>query len=216
MAKTYSVAAKRRAKKAMPVLAEVKRRQPNGQARQRADAPDDPRKVALTARCVQMGIKPTKENRANARTAMLTHPLGMVLSSQAKTKDQIQEATALWATFHGYCSAERAWRTRYLGNTGDPQGANIGMMPEPMQADTSHTVDLRSPEEKDSDTIAARSRWLAHLAKLTWQQAAIIAAAERDPTGTSICKPLWSGGPTAAGLFAADALKALHIVVKGG
>ena len=53
--------------------------------------------------------------------------------------------------------ASRAnYRARIIGQTGNPQSSAIAYVSEPMQTDTGHTIDTRTPEERD---IAASRSW---------------------------------------------------------
>lgn len=61
-------------------------------------------------------------------------------------------------TWHRLCAAQHNYHTRILGVTGNPQGSAIAMLPEPIQTDTGHTIDIRSAEEKDA---GAKRAWAA-------------------------------------------------------
>lgn len=199
--KAYSKAAKRRAKKALPKLAPIEKPQQHRVAGKFA-RDDDPRKTALTARQRRMGGKGSLDD---ANAPMLTSELGCIIASKLKR----DEAAQLWSLWQQYSMAERTYRIRYIGTTGDPQGAAIQMVPEPMQSDQSASVDMRSQDERDRDAVNNWMRWQGHLGCLTAHQASALRQAERGNG-----KLLWDEGiATNAGLYTFDALLALADVV---
>lgn len=99
------------------------------------------------------------------------------------------DAAALWAVWQAYCMAERTYRMRILGQTGEPQNSAIPMLPERMEADTGHTIDTRDSAERDRDAVSAWQRWQGVLGCLPHTI--------RDALTTT--RTLWRDGPTRAG-----------------
>lgn len=97
------------------------------------------------------------------------------------------DAAALWAVWQAYCMAERTYRMRILGQTGEPQNSAIPMLPERMEADTGHTIDTRDSAERDRDAVSAWMRW----------QGVLGCIASRADLLTT--RTLWRDGPTRAG-----------------
>ncbi|MGB1216029.1 MAG: hypothetical protein ACPG4X_21890 [Pikeienuella sp.] len=120
-------------------------------------------------------------------------------------------ASRLWDTWQAYCGAERTYRMLKIGATGDPQGAAIQMVPEPMQTDQSLRVDMRDEEQRLRDAVSNYMRWQGFLGMLLVRgRAGALRQAERG-----IGKPLWQeGSPTQAGLFAVQALNELAEVSR--
>jgi hypothetical protein len=67
-------------------------------------------------------------------------------------------------------AAHRAFRTRIIGKTGDPQGATIAMLPEKIDIDPSLRVDLRTSEEKDDAAARGWASWQASIRALPTPQ----------------------------------------------
>lgn len=211
MTTKYTKGAKRRAKKARKALeghelAETPKRQPNGQKRQRADAPNDPQKTALQARVRQFGGKDTKTGRKALSDEFCGSQIGLVMKATCGDA----ECQRLWQTFRAWCAAEDQYRRRYLGQCEHAKGAAIAMVPDRLETDTSHSVDLRDPEQRDRDAVQTWMRWQGNLGKLSRQHMAALHDARLERV------VLWRDcEPTARGLVALDALKALHKIVGG-
>jgi len=213
-----SKAKKPRKKGSLPELAGIPKRQPNGQARARADAPNDPRKTALQARVRHFGGKDTREGRLSLSGQNCGEQIGLVMQHSAKEA----ERTKLWQTFQAWSSAETSYRSRYLGASEHAKGASIAMVPDRVESDTSHSVDLRDPEQKDRDAVAGWMRWKGYLGHLQSAEVVVLHQARRgeamlwesahadDKTGEVV-----RGRPTLRGLFALASLRKLHAVVEG-
>ena len=120
---------------------------PIGQGQRKA--PEDARKTALQARVRVFGIGGAEPMKA-AVSPLCGSGVGHCIIALAKD----QAATAdIW---HRLCAAQHNYRTRILGLSGNPQGSAIAMQPDAMQADTGHTIDIRSAEEKDE---GAKRQW---------------------------------------------------------
>ena len=116
---------------------------------------EDPRKVALTARIRVRGAKDLED----AKDPLWETDLGACIMAIIPSADRKSVAQALYSM----AASRRTFTTRILGQTGDPKGSALAMVPDPMETDQGHTIDIRSPEERD---IAARRNWAAWDAKI--------------------------------------------------
>lgn len=211
MATNYTKGAKRKAKKAQRKtmdglgLAEIPKRQPNGQRRDRSDAPNDPKKTVLQARVRHFGGEDTAKGRSALSDDFCGSQIGLVMKATCSDA----ECKRLWQTFRSWCAAEDQYRRRYIGQSEHPKGAAIAMVPDRMETDTSHTVDLRDPEQRDRDAISGWMRWQGYLGHLSREHHRAIVDARLERV------ELWSEQkPTRRGLLALEALRALHVVVE--
>jgi hypothetical protein len=133
--------------------AEQVQRQPDGRVK-----PEDPRKTALTARAKRAGIPDWKD----AARQILATDMGLCINALA-TKEELPDLTETWAAIS---AAWRNHRLLVIGQTGDPQGASIGMVPDKMETDPSLRVDLRTTEERVASAKASKAKWDAKLAAL--------------------------------------------------
>lgn len=186
-------------------LAEIPKRQPNGQARDRAEMPTDPRKTGLEARCRLMGVDATSANMKALTGQHMATPIGQVMERLC-ADDEIQR---LWSTWQGFCAAERTYRVRYLGQTGAPKGAAIAMVPDRIETDQSHSVDLRDSDERDRDAVSAWMQWRGWLMHLSADDQRRIHDAETGAGGA-----LWAdAGPTGLGIVTLQSLRRFRSVV---
>ena len=197
---------KRKQASGLPELAATPKRQPNGQRRNRADNPTDPRKTALQARCRQFGSKDTKQGRLAMSGQHSGSQIGMVM--QASLPDK--KIGPLWQTFQAWCTAEATYRRRYLGQSEHASAPAMAMTPEPMETDTSHSVDLRDADQKDRDAVNNWMRWQGYLGHLSSADQTALHDARLERVA------LWQDQKaTARGLASLAALGKLHIVVSG-
>ena len=196
---------KPRAMAELAELAPTPKRQPNGQHRTRRDAPRDPRRVALGARCLMFGVPDTKTNRDALSGQHSGSQLGWVMQAICPM-DQIPR---LWGVWQGFQSAERTYRLRYIGQTGTPQGAAIAMVPDRMETDQSMSVDLRDADQRDREAVSNYMRWRGYIGHLTAPEQGHLHRLF-DGCGAAI----WADGPTRVGLATLDALKRLADVVE--
>ena len=91
----------------------------------------------------------------DAARALLGTDMGLCINSLASA-DELPALTEAWAAVS---ASFRNYRLLVIGQTGDPQGAAIGMLPEPVQTDPSLRVDIRTPEEKVAAAKASRKAW---------------------------------------------------------
>ena len=191
-------------------LAAIPKRQPNGQKRQRADSPQDPQKTALGARCRMFGVADTMQNRYALSSQHSGCDLGRVMESACEP----DEVKRLWSTWQGFCAACRTYRIRILGMTVTAKGVALAMMPEPMETDQSHSVDLRDPETRDRDATNAWIAWQGHLGHLPTRDRTLLQRCEKEES-----RDLWKDSgkgpaPTPAGLDTLKALRALADIVE--
>ncbi len=187
-------------------LATIPRKQPNGRLRQRSDSPRDARRAALSARCRKLGLMDNKQNRKDVSAQHMSDAMGWIMDRECKP-DQIRTLSGVWS---GMLSAHRTYSLRYLGQSGSPKGATMAMVTEKMETDKSHSVDLRSPEERDRDAVSNWMRWQGYLGCLSARDRALLADARQQAEDT-----LWQRAkPTGRGLNTLTALKALADVVE--
>lgn len=147
-----SKSARRRAKRArqitLPGGAEVPQR-PSGRDRRHTNQPEDALGVVVEARKRVSGIQDAKE----AIQPLCGSPLGLCIHALTSGQERADLANA-WAALS---AAHRNYRLLIIGQTGDPQGAAIPMLPEPIETDPSLRIDLRTAEQREE---AARRTWL--------------------------------------------------------
>jgi hypothetical protein len=199
MPKSRTVAARRRAKrhKRAISLAGGNTAQPRPEYRGRppVETPEDAMRTVKHAR-IRNGA-----TEAMALAPIAGEPIGLCLLELAP-----DEAPQLWQVWCALDAARSTYRARTHGKTADPQNATLPMLSEPMQTDQSPRVDLREPDEKDRDAIAAWQRWEARIDRL---EPPMLRWALRDPLdGTA--GALWlDGRPTHRGRNAVTALRRL-------
>ena len=139
--------AKRARKITLPGGEEIPQR-PTGRDRRHTNQPEDARRVASEARKRVSGIPDAKE----AIQPLCGHPMGLCIRALTTGQERADLAQA----WEAISAAHRTYRMLIIGQTGDPQGAAIQMLPEPMQTDQSLRVDLRTAEQREE---AARRAW---------------------------------------------------------
>jgi len=152
--------AQRRKRKiiSLPGGAQIDQR-PTGRDRSHTHQPaEDPRKTALEARCRKSGIPDPKE----AARALLGTDMGLCINHTCKG-EELADMTEAWQAIS---ASFRNYRLLVIGQTGDPQGAAIGMVPEPMETDPSLRVDLRTIEEKVAAAKSSKAAWDARISAL--------------------------------------------------
>jgi hypothetical protein len=111
--------------------------------------------TVIAARMRRSGIT----DPAEARQPICGTDLGLCIRALSFGQDRADLENA-WAALS---AAHRNFRMLVIGQTGDPQGAAIPMIPEPMETDQSLRVDLRSHEAR---VEAAKRVWEAWSAKI--------------------------------------------------
>jgi hypothetical protein len=83
------------------------------------------------------------------------------------TGDDRATLTEAWAAIS---ASRRNFKTRIIGQTGDPKCATSPMMPDAMQTDQSLRVDLRTQEEKDRAATVSWAEWQRRIDALPMPQ----------------------------------------------
>lgn len=109
---------------------------------------EDPMTVVTLARQRRTGIADPQD----ARQPICGTDMGLCIRAMTTGQDRADLANA-WAALS---AAHRNYRMLIIGQTGDPQGAAIPMLPEPVETDPSLRVDLRTDEQREE---AARRAW---------------------------------------------------------
>jgi hypothetical protein len=137
---------------------------PTGRDRTHTNQPaEDPRKTALAARMIKTGISDSQD----AARPLLGTEMGLCIDRMASA-DELPALTEAWAAIS---ASFRNYRLLVIGQTGDPQGAAIGMLPEPMQTDPSLRVDIRTPEERIAAAKTSRDAWGERIRALPHEEA---------------------------------------------
>lgn len=121
----------------------------------RRERPEDPRKTALEARCRRSGITDPKD----AARALLGTEMGLCINASA-TGQELADLTEAWQAIS---ASFRNYRLLVIGQTGDPQGAAIGMIPDRVETDPSLRVDLRTLDEKVAAAKSSKAAWDAKI-----------------------------------------------------
>lgn len=204
MTKARTTAAKRRAKRERRPISlangETAANPARGTDRRGTNAPEDAASVALQARARIFGGKVTQEAQSACKAALAGCDMGRcLLSLHPLAADHLP----LWDVWQAMGAAQANYRARILGTSGQPQGAAIAMIPEPMQTDTGHTVDIRTAEERDAAAKAAQAYWARMLAALPSPQHRWALRPAMD----AVEGALWRDcAPTARGRVAVQAL----------
>lgn len=215
MAKAYTRAAKRRAKKALPELAAVPRRDKNGCFTERTrQQREDPQRTALEARCRHFGADTTAQDRLRVSAPHMGCQIGKVMERKigSDTREGKEEIAALWQTICRLGAAYATYRRRYIGQAEEPACQAIMVSQEFdafMQAEeTTSGHDDRTSEERDRAAVNNWMRWQGYLGELSSQQSVALHSARRDDPG------LWvDTEPTERGLAALSALRELRRMV---
>jgi hypothetical protein len=78
--------------------------------------------------------------------------MGLCIHALTKGQDRADLANA----WEAISTAHRTYRMLIIGRTGDPQGAAIQMLPEPLETNQSLRIDLRTHEQR---VDAAKRQW---------------------------------------------------------
>lgn len=165
MAKAYSKAAKRRAKKQLPDLAPVERREKKSQGRARMQEIKQERegeamRTVLEARARHMGRSADK--LSEMRTAALGEPAGRAIY---KAHDG-ERAAELWRAYAGLTAAEAVYMRHYLGLRLHAKTAKVEYLIEIFETRPDDRPDLRDEEQKSRDASNNWARWRGYLMQL--------------------------------------------------
>lgn len=121
----------------------------------RREKKEDPMMTVATARMRRTGI----ENAMDAVQPICGTDIGLCIRELTTGDDR----AAAINTWEALSASHRNYRELYIGMTGNPQGAAIAMVPEPMETDPSLRVDLRTHDERIE---AAKRSWATWEAKI--------------------------------------------------
>ena len=172
--------------------------------------PVDPRRETLDSRCRRFGLTPNDDNREIVGSSWMGCDLGFVIEARTSGRDHMHQKARHWDVFSRWSRAEATYRARYLGQGEQPASAALQMIPDRMETDSSATVDLRTPDERDRDAVSSWMRWQGFLGHLPRESRTVLHCARRGDGPA-----LWRDGePTPAGLVALDALRDLSDVTE--
>ncbi len=124
----------------------------------RREKQDDPMMTVAAARMRRTGI----ESASDAVQPICGTDIGLCIRTLTAGDDR---ASAI-NTWEALSAAHRNYRALYIGMTGNPQGAAIAMVPEPMETDQSLRVDLRTHDEKVRSAKVSWDGWNAKISAL--------------------------------------------------
>lgn len=146
-----SKAQRKRRKKAAQITmpgGESLPQRPTGRDRRHTNQPEDAMQTVTIARQRKTGISDPQD----ARQPICGTDMGLCIRHLSTGDDRAALVNA-WAALS---AAHRNYRLLIIGQTGDPQGAAIPMLSDPMETDPSLRVDLRTHEQREE---AARRAW---------------------------------------------------------
>jgi hypothetical protein len=197
---------KQKAKKITLAGGQAIEQRPNGRDRTQTHQPKDAADVVLKARMRRMGWP----DKSAARSHLAGDEMGLCIWHDIPSPD---EQGRLWAAWQAVCSARLTYRMRILGTTGQPQGAAIAIIPEAMQTDQSHSVDIRTAEERDIAAKRGDAYWAGLIAALPAPQYKRALMPAMDETEGALWR---DAAPTKRGLTAVQALVLLAKMHEGG
>jgi hypothetical protein len=183
------------------------KREPSGQPQRPsvAERAEEVTQSAIQARLSRAGKDDTPEARKDAMRPLYGDDLGLCIMAVFPSPTTQNH---LWGTWQDVCAAKRNWQQRITSTNPSPQSAVIAMLPEPMQADTSHSVDIRTADEKDQAARRVWAYWDDLLSKLLPHQSKALRLYLEGQSA-----PLWSDAfkcPSSCGIVAARALQELR------
>lgn len=142
------------------------------------------------------------EAKSDARQPICGTDMGLCIRHIAKGDERADLVNA-WSAIS---AAHRNYRLLIIGQTGDPQGAAIPMLAEPMETDPSLRVDLRTHEQRIEAAKRAWGEWWAKIKALPVPNLRWAISGALD--GFMGDGALWRDqGPTATGSAAVQALR---------
>lgn len=180
MARAYTKGAKLRAKKALPALAPVERREKDGRVKRstRPDYERSPEDKVLRARARQMG-KP-EQRKSRMKSEALAFAAGRAIYSLHDGKP----AARLWDAYTGLTDAEARYLRQSVGLSVYAKTAKLEYLPERFEARDDDSVDDRTDEEKHRHAVNRWMYWRGLVMHLpSFQQAVIfdVAYGRVDP-----------------------------------
>jgi hypothetical protein len=98
-----------------------------------------------------------------ARDVLASSDIGRCIRAM---RPGVQDRRDLMTVWQGLSAAKQNWQQRITSTNPNPQAAAISMLPDPVQTDTGHSVDLRTADERDSAANRVWYHWLALLMEL--------------------------------------------------
>ncbi len=168
-------------KKKLPILEDIPKRQPNGQARSRRKGMKDPQKNGLSARCRIFGVEDSLTNRKRLRAPHMCCQIGMVmehvLGEEPGGREKIDR---LWQTLLNLSIAYGMYQRHYLGIKSEPACMNIMHTQEYQEIMNAYASDLRTEEDKARDAANNWMRWQGFMGKLDARKVSLIHHARLD------------------------------------
>jgi hypothetical protein len=177
-------------------------------AGRKAEPPADA--VALAHRAKFTGCT-VEEARDVLASSDMGRCIRFLARDQAKKPREASRADLL-TVWQGISAAKQNWQQRITSSNPNPQAAAIAMLPETMQTDTGHSVDLRTADERDNAARRVWYHWLALLMELP--------PGERHALRGHLDgyeAPIWCAdnhAPTHTGALAVKALAKLHLAQR--
>lgn len=199
MGKNYSKAAKRRAKKALPKLAETPRRAKQGRARMK-EIRREAHPQVLDVRMRQVGGKDRDAMRAEILSDGAGQALYLCLDPDM--------AKSLYGHYAALTAAQRRYHLS-IGVSVHPKTAKIEFMPEVFETREDHDYDLRPQEERDEDAAKTWAVWCERLDELGLRHGSAIMTAIQGFAPMVEC-----GAVTPAGARFVTAMKALDRIIN--
>lgn len=159
---------------------------------------EDARIVSLTARAKRAGLK----DAATANIPSLSTDMGLCIHKMHHG-DSLAQIIDAWGAIS---ASRRNYLMHYIGQSGEPKGATIAMVPDKVETDPSLRVDIRSTDEKACQAKASWDAWDAKINALPLPQMKwAIRGALYGFMGEA---SLWRNeAPTPLGIVAVDALR---------
>ena len=203
--RNYSKGAKlknKKAKQALPGLAEVPKKQPNGRTRRPDDYMSDrnPQKVVMEARARHMGGK--KKDMDNPA---LSEDAGKAIYSVHGG----DTAKTLWDAYSGLTKAEAVYFKHYIGQRLYAKTAKVEYLIEVFEARPDDRPDTRDEDTKSRDAANNWARWRGYIMHLPMYQQQLIFDVAYGRTELML-----QGSDTAHGRRFVQAVEALAEVVE--
>lgn len=182
----------------LPDAPSVPQRATQGRRTDREAQPADTLALATRARLTGCSVE-------EARDTLAGSDMGRCIRAM---RPSAQERRDLLGTWQALSAAKRNHDLRIIGINPSPQSAALAMLPEAMQTDTGHSVDLRTAQERDEAARRVWQSWRDAMAALgPHHRAALEAQLDGYPAA------IWDADalqPTRTGALCVMALCELH------
>lgn len=166
---------------------------------------ENPMQTVLNARARRAGCDIRK-----AHDTLFGTEIGMCIAAMIPAS---QERSALESTYRHISAAKHNWNQRIISANPNPQAAALPMLPEPMQTDPGHSVDLRDSDERDEAARRSWLSWLDDMMRLPADQRHALRG-HIDGYGAQLWHEI-DARPTRTGALAVKALSSLHDMRAG-